>query len=386
MNPVAPPPDDLSPLRKPAFQKAISDLEELMTQSGRAFLLGAGCSKCAGLPLTAELTDKCLTSACLDSTTKDILQAVRQEFDGATSANIEDLLSEIIDLLAIADRRATRGAKNAHVVITSKTFTTEQLRDACEHIKNAIVEVLDQEVTIEKHWDFIRAVHRPLRPGKSVLPKPVDYLVLNYDTLIEDALALEKLTYADGMDGGLTAWWDSATLSKTALCARVIKLHGSINWCELADDPLPRRVSTSLKLPANTRRKVLIWPASTKYRETQRDPYAQLATRMRAILRPSDGSQTVLMICGYSFGDSHINLEIDKALHESDGQLTVVCFTFDDKPEGQLKEWFDNDSVREQVRIYSKKGFFHADVQETSTVDLPWWKFENITRLLEGKR
>ena len=44
-------PDDLSPLKAKPFSDAVDKLEELMTQSGRAFLLGAGCSKCAGLPL-----------------------------------------------------------------------------------------------------------------------------------------------------------------------------------------------------------------------------------------------------------------------------------------------------------------------------------------------
>lgn len=378
--------DDLSLLRKPVFQKAINDLEELMTQSGRAFLIGAGCSKCAGLPLIAELTEKCLTSELLDETTKDILKAVQEQFEGAQNANIEDLLSEIIDLLAIADRRTICGAKKLDIAIKDKSFTAKQLRDACDQIKNAIVDIIDHGVTIENHWNFIRAVHHPLRPGKSVAAKPVDYLVLNYDTLVEDALALERLEYADGMGGGITAWWNIATLGDTSLSARVIKLHGSINWCELADDPLPRRVSPKLKLPAGTNRKVLIWPASTKYRETQRDPYAQLANMMRGILRPQSGSQTVLTICGYSFSDSHINYEIDKALHESAGQLTVVAFTFDEKPEGQLKKWFEDDLVRDQVRIYAKKGFFHATSIETSTEELPWWKFENITRLLGGER
>jgi len=92
--------DDLSSLREPDFAEALKRLEELMTQSRRSFLLGAGCSKCAGLPLTTELTDKTLSNPLLDDAAKGILAALRTHFDGASNANIEDYLSELIDLLA----------------------------------------------------------------------------------------------------------------------------------------------------------------------------------------------------------------------------------------------------------------------------------------------
>lgn len=209
---------------------------------------------------------------------------------------------------------------------------------------------------------------------------------MNYDTLVEDALALEKLPYTDGLQGGTTAWWDVQSFRGNGLSARVLKLHGSINWSEFGDDTLPRRISTKLQLPSGSERKVLIWPASTKYRETQRDPYAQLASITREVLRPQPGAQTVLVICGYRFGDSHINLEIDRGLRESAGQLTIVVFTNDEKPEGQVKTWMEDPIIREQVRVYAKKGFFHGTAAATSPDELPWWKFENVVRLLRGER
>ena len=83
-------PDDLSPLKAKPFSDAVDKFEELMTQSGRAFLLGAGCSRCAGLPLTAELTSKALASTELDASTKEILTAIQGHFAGAKDPNIED--------------------------------------------------------------------------------------------------------------------------------------------------------------------------------------------------------------------------------------------------------------------------------------------------------
>lgn len=379
-------PDDLSVLRQTPFAEAVAKLEELMTQSGRAFLLGAGCSTCAGLPPTAELTEKALQSSELGASTKQIIEDLKLQFLGASDANIEDYLSELIDLLAIAERRASRGATKKHIELNGRDYAPDQLREATEQIKQAIAAVVDRDITITTHWNFVRAVHRPLRPGKMVNNQPVDYLVLNYDTLIEDALALERLPFADGLEGGVTAWWNPSTFTQNGLAARVLKLHGSINWCEFLDDPLPRRVPKSVSIPSAKDRRILIWPASTKYQETQKDPFAQIMALVRQVLRPPERSQKVLAICGYRFGDSHINAEIDKALRESAERLTVIIFSSVTQLSGQLKAWHEDHSIRDQVVIFSKGGFFHGDNSTTSTEELPWWKFENITRLLGGER
>ena len=71
-------PDDLSPLREANFAEALNEFDELLTQSGKAFLLGAGCSKCAGVPSTAELTAKTLESELLDPKTKQILTSIKE--------------------------------------------------------------------------------------------------------------------------------------------------------------------------------------------------------------------------------------------------------------------------------------------------------------------
>jgi len=378
--------DDLSVLDEKPFADAIVKFEELLAQSGRAFLIGAGCSKCAGLPLTAELTKEALSSGELDETTKSLLAEIRDLFVGAVDANIEDYLSELIDLLAIAERRTFRGATQKTVILGGVSYNEVLLRTAVNQIKNAIAKVIEKSVSIETHLDFVKAVHRQQRPGKSPSSQAVDYLVLNYDTVLEDALALERVPFADGIEGGITGWWNPQTFDRDDLSARVFKLHGSINWCDFPDDPLPRRVGPRVQIEKVKERRVLIWPASTKYREMQLDPYAQLAERIRRVLRPSHGSQCVLVICGYRFSDTHINLEIDHALRESAGDLTVVVFTSDNEPSGQLAMWQKDTSITEQVLIFANRGFFHGTRSMPATADLLWWKFENVTRLLGGER
>ena len=377
--------DDLSVLREKRFSDAVEKLEGLLVQSRRAFLLGAGCSKCAGLLLTAELTTIAIESDKLDETSKAILEAVKKHFDGATSPHIEDYLSELIDLLAIVDRRAERGVSQAQVPIDRQLYSAEQLRAATEQIKQSISNAIDKQVEIKTHQAFVRAVHRPVRVGKTAPDSIVNYIVLNYDTVVEDALAIERIPFSDGIDGGATGWWNPETFDSDNLAARVLKLNGSIDWCEVDGDSLPRRIASKLRVQNMQDRRILIWPASTKYRETQLDPFAQLADRARRVMRPAHGSQRVLVICGYAFGDAHINIEIDRALRES-RDLTVIAFSSEDEPAGCLKKWNQADEIREQVLVFAKRGFFHGDTTSPSDCDLPWWKFENVARLLGGER
>ena len=355
-------------------------------QSGRAFLIGAGCSKCAGLPLTAELTTIAVESNKLDATSKEILTGIKNLFDGATTSHIEDYLSELVDLLAIAERRAERGATQAQVAIDGKWYSEAQLQTATEQIKQSIADAIDKQVEIKTHQAFVHAVHKAIRVGKTASGSIVDYLVLNYDTVIEDALAVERIPFADGIDGGVTGWWNPVTFDRDDLAARVLKLHGSVDWCEVADDSLPRRIARNLQAQDIQDRRILIWPASTKYREAQLDPFAQLADRARRVMRPVRGSQRVLVICGYSFSDAHINIEIDRALRESSGGLTVIAFSSEDQPVGRLKEWNEAPEICEQVLIFANRGFFHGATADRSPHDLPWWKFENAVRLLKGER
>lgn len=381
-----PPVDELTALRKEPFAEQVVQLTKLLSQSKRAFVIGAGCSKCAGLPLMEELTQKVLDALPNDGTTHAVLAGLQKHFDGSNGCTIEDYMSELVDHIAIAERRKLRSATAANASINATDYSPDNLVKALIEIKHTIATVIGQSKTkISVHRQFVRAIHQVLQSGKAGQPKRVDYYMLNYDTLFEDALSLERIPVADGFKGGATGWWDAEAYKDGSAQARILKVHGSIDWCLCDSDVLPRRVRQGLDV-GGTREPVLIWPASTKYREAQRDPFAQIIEAMRRGLRPTSETQVVLTICGYSFGDAHVNVELDRALRESDGRLTIIAFTNEDKPKGQLKIWRDDQDVRDQVRIHANRGFFHGTVEERSDVDLPWWRFEILTRLLGGER
>lgn len=376
--------DDLRPLSQEGFSDAVKQLELLLTHSRRAFLLGAGCSFCAGLPLMRNLTEDVLKSQELSRSTRAVLASLVQQFEGSTVATIEDYMSELIDLLSIAERRSYCGANICNVRLKRTNYSVDKLQNALSEIKAAIAHCIENKnPTLLTHRAFVHAVHSTLQSGKLIDPSAVDYFTLNYDTLLEDALALERIHYSDGFSGGATGWWEQSCFDEN-VAARVFKIHGSIDWCQFDGEILPRRIRPNVASGASLK-KVMIWPAATKYREAQRDPYAQMISIMRKTLRPNESYEVVLTICGYRFGDAHINIELDRALRESRERLTIVAFT-ENELNGQLKIWNEDPSVAKQVRIYGKNGFHHGGVHIESSDDLPWWKFENLTRLLRGER
>ncbi len=376
--------EDLTLFSSPELKDVVQDMRELLSQSRLAFLLGAGCSKNAGLPLMPELTEEVLEHDKIGEETKKLLDTVRKLFSGAEDATIEDFMSEIVDLLSIAERRTQRGATQSKVSVGDQEGSSAELQDALGEIKQAVSSSIgEKEVDVTTHQQFVRAIHSSLQAGKA--GRGVDYFVLNYDTLIEDSLGLERVVYFDGFTGAATGWWEPSTFRTDGKAARVFKIHGSIDWCLLEGDSLPRRIRSGIKTES-AKNHVLIYPAATKYLETQRDPFAQMLIHMRQSLCPSEGKEMVLAICGYSFGDSHIDLEIENALHQSEGRLTIAAFVETDEPKGKLKEWLTHSAISEQIRVYAKKGFFHGDKKLKLDDEIPWWKFEILSRLLGGER
>lgn len=376
--------DVLSVFSSLELKDIVQDMRDLLSQSRLAFLIGAGCSKIAGLPLMAELTETVLGHDGIDNNTKILLDKVRDLFSGAASATIEDYMSEIVDLLSIAERRSRRGATQSKVSVGDHERDATELQTALDEIKGVVSSAIgDKVVNIATHQQFVRAIHGSLQAGKA--SRGVDYFILNYDTLIEDALGLEQVVYCDGFTGAATGWWEPNTFKPDGKAARVFKIHGSIDWCLLKDDSLPRRIRSGIKTDSDWNH-VLIYPAATKYQETQRDPFAQMLHYMRQSLCPGEGKEMVLAICGYSFGDSHIDLEIENALYQSEGRLTIAAFVGTDEPEGKLRNWLDDTTINEQIRVYANKGFFHGNMQAKQDSDLPWWKFEILARLLGGER
>ena len=174
------------------------------------------------------------------------------------------------------------------------------------------------------------------RAGLETIRTPVEFFTTNYDTLLEDGLALCQIEYQDGFAGGGVGFWARNCYESYPSSTRAIvtKLHGSIDWHRSQDNAsLLFRVRAGDNYPSDGGI-VMIYPQANKYLNVQRDPFAELFQRFRN--RLVQGVDQVLLICGYSFSDEHINAEIEAALSAPKSQLTVVAFT--DEPNGVLPE------------------------------------------------
>ena len=141
--------DDLTLFSSPKLKDVVQDLRELLSQGHLAFLLGAGCSKKAGLPLMFELTDEVLKHEKIGKETQELLDKIRKFFSGAGSATIEDYMSEIVDFLSIAERRTQCGATQSKVSLGDQEKDATEFQTALDEIKQAISSSIgDKEVDV----------------------------------------------------------------------------------------------------------------------------------------------------------------------------------------------------------------------------------------------
>ncbi len=251
------------------------------------------------------------------------------------------------------------------------------------NIKNPIVQ-------IESHVKFIQALF--LNKVNLERRSSISFFTTNYDTLLEDALALNKINVIDGFSGGAMGFWNadfefSAHTERAASCS-LFKLHGSVDWHRDSEYGLVRaRYGTKYLLDATD---IMIYPQKTKYVETQKDPFAVLFFGLRSAL--TTGGQNVLITCGYSFSDDHINSEIEHCLRDRNNKTTVVAFT-DEKPAKEvvinktLDRWLQDEPFGERVFVASKNGLYNNSLTPANPEEgkqFEWWMFSGLIKFIES--
>lgn len=146
---------------------------------------------------------------------------------------------------------------------------------------------------------------------------PVEVFTPNYDLLVEQALETHKIPYFDGFVGSKHAFFDLTSMENDTLPSRWVRLwkvHGSVNWWRTKDDEVIRREGHS------EGDRQMIYPSHLKYNQSRRMPYLAMLDRLRDFLARG---QAVLVTCGYSFSDQHLNEVI---LHGLRSNPTAICF------------------------------------------------------------
>lgn len=239
-------------------------------------------------------------------------------------------------------------------------------------------------VNIENHSAYVSSLFNRSQAGIADRRRAVRLFTTNYDTLLEDALALGGFSYWDGFSGGAVAYRSHRYGDEepsTGDRAHVIKLHGSIDW-HLGEDDRVWRVRDGDQYPKKVSR-VLIYPQSTKYLATQRDPFAAQFDLFRRAL--SAREENILATCGYSFGDEHINQEIELVLQRPENKTTLLAFAQILNP--TLEKWRKSQWGK-KVYVITEDGLYVGADGPHSPPIAPakrdWWTFAGVTKMLSS--
>ena len=229
------------------------------------------------------------------------------------ASNVENILSNIrIKIDAIGAGESLVG------------LDKDELREIEKAISAAIAtEVNPPESKIPTHLphnDFaawVKKVNRTI---------PLEIFTTNYDILFERAFEAERVPVFDGFVGTHRPFFypeclDDEALLPTSEWIRLWKLHGSVNWF-VANDLTGIRITRIQPQESGE----LILPSQRKYDESRKQPYMAYMDRLARIL---NSDHSLLISCGYGFGDEHINAILFGAI-DRHSTANIVALQFSD--------------------------------------------------------
>jgi hypothetical protein len=323
-----------------------------------AFMLGAGCpvsirvpgeggADKALIPDIKGLTALVKSKMEHDEGQKESYAALLRRFEGSGSEpTIEDLLSHLRSLQEVV-RNSSIDGLNKDALIS--------LDAAICSLTTQVVDVALPQVTTPYHRlaTWIGGVARA---------NPVEIFTPNYDLLIEQALEIHKIPYFDGFIGARQAFFDLTAMESEVLPTRWVrlwKLHGSINWWRTPADEVVRKEAKE------EGDRQMIYPSHLKYDQSRRMPYLAMLDRLRDFLRRG---QAILVTCGYSFADQHLNEILLSGLRSNP---TAMCFGLLYEPRANYKDALAKAQMHPNLSLLASDGAvlgtinrdWHADVQ-----------------------
>jgi hypothetical protein len=153
----------------------------------------------------------------------------------------------------------------------------------------------------------------------------IEVFTTNYDLLLEEALEYLEVPYFDGFVGSVKSFFDLRSVEQRMISphwTRLWKIHGSLNWYQdlISDNKSVYRTSEVKDDGAQ-----LIYPSHLKYDQSRKMPYLALMDQLSSFIKQKS---SLLILCGYSFNDEHINDTIVNALKANPSAM-VLALMFD---------------------------------------------------------
>lgn len=347
------------------------NLQDALTSSKVkvAFLLGAGCPVsirmkegvfCADematetaplIPDIAGLTRIIKTELRRDDKHKVSFEAILKRLDDDVPGNrvtIEDILSHIRSLQDVIREGSIDGLDKTNLAA----------------LDQAICDFTTKEVNVQ--LPNARTAYHQLSTWIGGVPRAhaVELFTPNYDLLLEQGLEAGQIPYFDGFVGSKQAFFDLTSMEAEGAdalpdrWARLWKLHGSVNWWRVAVAQQQKGIADKDKEEFEVVRgekpegaiQQMIYPSHLKYDQSRRMPYLAMLDRLRSFLSRGNA---VLVTCGYSFLDQHLNEVILQGLRSNP---TAMCFGLLYSKKSDYPTAVDKAKNRPNLSLFARDG------------------------------
>lgn len=295
--------------------ECIKGLQQLLISDKKkiAFLYGAGTSILQKtdtnitVPAVKEMTNKVELKLASTAVFSTAIKQIKEEI-GEDNYNIESLLSNVEEKWNIIGKGKLNG------------LDKDGFDGLVGAIKNNIRELVSVHKNLKTKEDIENLIHVDFAEWicRAERKYPVEIFTTNYDYLFEIGLEARNVPYYDGFTGSFKPFFNSDSIEDLNLLSKQTKLwkiHGSLGW-HLDED---KRVLRS----SSDKDDILIYPSILKYANSKKQPYVALMDRLTNFLKEPD---SVLFVCGYSFGDEHINERILTALNTNTTAHVFVLY------------------------------------------------------------
>ncbi len=294
----------------------IKGLQQILVSDKKriGFLFGAGTS-------LAKKNKHSLTVPAIAELTEKIVKEISDEGDKLKKALLE-IKSELGDDFNIESLLSNLEQK--HQIIgqgTLNKLNKKDINDLIKKIKGKIVEkasvhnnVTDEIIKELVQTDFAEWI------GQANRKFGIEIFTTNFDYLFELALEYKNIPYYDGFAGSYEAFFYSESVEDFSYLPQQVKLwkiHGSLGWY------LDTKRSKVIKKSSEDESNVIIFPSYLKYSNSKKQPYFSFLDRLYNFLRQDD---SILITCGYSFNDEHINERIISALNSDTTSHVIALY------------------------------------------------------------
>ncbi len=369
--------DELVPYTKESLKKMVYLLNERIDNYKKInFLFGNGVSISSGSKSTQQnffnewLDKKIKSKEWKDFNVKIKNDSFLKEFinklkdSSKNNSNIEIVFNNII----ISMEYLNLNMQNNELYLEIYKFLNSQLFLGDSSLLNewlnfAIGDIIYDDYNLKSMIFFIRNLF-------NLEKNDINIFTLNYDLIIETICDKFELNLNTGFRGVNKKRFNIFEFDTDKYYRRsdnkiekikkinLFKLHGSINWyIDNLDNSIFENQLTleNHKLDKKLLKPFLIMPTRNKLSDSLNVPFGELQRKFKESISIESN---LLIIIGYSGGDSHINQFIEDSL-KSNSSLEIIIFIFSEKKQDENK-WFDN--LEKLVKQSSKITIIYSPV------------------------